>query len=61
MRPNPVYKLTVLLSESESQRLDRYCRDRGYKKSTLAARLIRQYLDVEGYQPQLPSRPKPEE
>ncbi len=25
------------------------CRERGYKKSTLLARLIRQYLDLEGF------------
>ena len=42
-------KISVLLSDLEHQRLDAYCRDRGYKKSTLVARLIRQYLDMEGY------------
>jgi len=61
MKSKSVYKLTVLLTEYESRRLDRYCRDEGFKKSTLVARLIRQYLDTEGYQPQLSSDPKPEE
>ena len=42
-------KVTVLLSDEEFQRLDSFCRDRGYKKSTLVARLIRQFLDLEGY------------
>jgi predicted transcriptional regulator len=42
-------KLTVLLDDELADRLDRYCHDRGFKKSTLAARLIRQYLEMEGY------------
>jgi hypothetical protein len=42
-------KITVLLPDEEFDRFDSYCRDRGYKKSTLIARLIRQYLDLEGY------------
>ena len=45
----PQGKVTVLLSDEEFERLDNYCRDRGFKKSTLIARLIRQYLDMEGY------------
>lgn len=42
-------KGTVLLSDDEFDRLDNYCRDRGFKKSTLIARLVRQYLDLESY------------
>ncbi len=42
-------KVTVLLSDEEFRRLDAYCRERGYKKSTLLARLVRQYLDMEGF------------
>jgi hypothetical protein len=42
-------KVTVLLAPDEFVRLDNYCRDRGFKKSTLIARLVRQYLDMEGY------------
>ena len=42
-------KITVLLSQEEFDRFDHYCRERGYKKSTLISRLIRQYLDLEGY------------
>ena len=46
-------KITVLLGDDEFERFDAYCRERGYKKSTLIARLIRQYLDLEGYNPAL--------
>ena len=42
-------KITVLLNDEEFARFDQYCRDRGFKKSTLIARLIRQFLDLEGY------------
>jgi hypothetical protein len=42
-------KISVLLSPDEFDRFDAFCRDRGFKKSTLIARLIRQYLDLEGY------------
>jgi hypothetical protein len=42
-------KITVLLSDEEFERFEAYCRDRGFKKSTLIARLVRQYLDLEGY------------
>ena len=48
-RKPPPNKITVLLSDAEFDRFDRYCRDRGFKKSTLIARLIRQFLDLEGY------------
>jgi hypothetical protein len=49
-------KISVLLTDAEYERLSAYCHDRGYKKSTLVARLIRQYLDMEGYGGQ-PSSP----
>lgn len=42
-------KVTVLLNDEEFDRFDRYCQERGFKKSTLIARLIRQYLELEGY------------
>ncbi len=45
-------KLSVLLSEIEEARFEAYCRDKGHKKSTLIARLIREHLDREGYAPQ---------
>jgi hypothetical protein len=49
MKKQSQNKVTVLLSDEEFERLDYFCRDRGFKKSTLIARLIRQYLDLEGY------------
>jgi len=42
-------KVTVLLTDTEFARLDSYCFDRGYKKSTLIARLIRDHLDRESF------------
>jgi hypothetical protein len=42
-------KITVLLNEDEFARFDTYCRERAYKKSTLIARLIRQFLELEGF------------
>src|SRR5258706_12158077 len=43
-----IRKLTVLLSEDEFALLEKYCKERGHKKSTLAARLIRDHLKREG-------------
>jgi hypothetical protein len=49
--PKPKHvKVTVILGEEEFSRFDSYCRERAYKKSTLVARLIRQFLDLEGFQ-----------
>jgi len=45
-------RIQVLISPDEAERFDSYCRDRGFKKSTLIARLIREHLDVERYWPQ---------
>lgn len=42
-------KLSVLLSDSDAERFDAYCAARGHKKSTLVVRLIREYLDREGF------------
>ncbi|CAB5114091.1 hypothetical protein IST4116A_02533 [Burkholderia cenocepacia] len=42
-------KVTVLLSQGEFARLDAYCEEHGFKKSTLISRLIREYLDVQQY------------
>ena len=49
-------KVTVLLEPEEFERFERYCEDRGFKKSTLVARLIREHLDKERFdrQRQLP-------
>jgi len=39
-------KVSVLLTKEELNRLERYCVQHGYKKSTLIARLIRDHLDA---------------
>lgn len=38
-------KISVLLDAEEFDRFDAYCQERGFKKSTLTARLIRDHLD----------------
>ena len=38
-------KITVLLDREEFERFDNYCEQKGFKKSTLIARLIRDYLN----------------
>lgn len=40
-------KVTVLLPDDQFERFDAYCEERGYKKSTLIARLLRDLLDVD--------------
>jgi metal-responsive CopG/Arc/MetJ family transcriptional regulator len=42
-------KITVLLSDEEYGRFDAYCEAQGFKKSTLIARLIREYLDAQRF------------
>ena len=62
--PTDIARVQVLLPMAEAQRLEDYCREHGYKKSTLIARLIRAHLDREGYpaQPNLfQTAPSPEE
>ena len=43
------HQITVLLDEEKYVRFNAYCNERGFKKSTLVARLIRDHLDNEGY------------
>ena len=40
------------MSREEAERFESYCQERGFKKSTLIARLIREHLDQERYRPQ---------
>jgi len=40
-------KISVLLEPGEAARFNAYCRTKGFKKSTLVARLIREHLDKE--------------
>lgn len=52
--PKKRNQVTVLLHREQFERFDRYCAERGFKKSTLIARLIRDHLDQEGFQKQRP-------
>ncbi len=45
-------KISVILDRDEAERFDAYCKEKGFKKSSLAARLIREHLDREGYRAQ---------
>ncbi|MNK14030.1 hypothetical protein D3C87_321240 [compost metagenome] len=44
-------RVQVLMKPEEADRFERYCHQRGHKKSTLIARLIRDHLDDENFQP----------
>lgn len=48
-------RFQVILSNAEEERFAAYCAQKGHKKSTLVARLIREHLDREGFvhQPEL--------
>ena len=50
--PEKRSKITVLLNAGEYVRFEAFCSERGHKKSTLVARLIRDHLDSEGFRPQ---------
>lgn len=45
-----VFRVQVLLQAGEAERFERFCKERGYKKSTLIARLIREHLEREGFE-----------
>ena len=45
-------RVQVLMSKAEADRFDSYCREKGYKKSPLIARLVRDHLDRESFDPQ---------
>lgn len=55
-------RIQVLMPKAEAERFEAYCREKGYKKSPLIARLVREYLDSEGFNPQpdLFNREQPE-
>lgn len=42
-------RVQVLMRPGEAAAFERYCEDRGHKKSTLIARLVRDHLEREGY------------
>lgn len=43
------HQVTVLLDDTDEERFSAYCGERGFKKSTLIVRLIREHLDREGF------------
>ena len=45
-------RVQVLMPRPEADRFGAYCREKGYKKSPLIARLVREYLDSEAFYPQ---------
>ena len=42
-------KVSVLLPDEDAHRFEAYCEEFGYKKSTLIARLVRDFLNRENY------------
>jgi hypothetical protein len=48
-------KVNVSMSEADFERFDRFCSAKGFKKSPLIVRLIREFMKKEGYieQPEL--------
>jgi hypothetical protein len=42
-------KITVILQPEEFDRFESYCQEKGFKKSTLIARLVRDHLDSVAY------------
>jgi|GEM_PF-4452862 len=58
--PKERTKITVILDLQEAQRFSSYCEERGFKKSTLIARLVREYLDAQGQSAQ-PTMPRVKE
>ena len=51
-------RMQVLMPKAEADRFNAYCRKKGYKKSPLIARLVREHLDREAFnlQPDLFNR-----
>lgn len=45
-------RVQVLMPMAEADRFNAYCREKGYKKSPLIARLVREHLDSEAFNPQ---------
>ena len=45
-------RIQVLMPPEDAQRFEDYCHERGFKKSTLIVRLVREHLDHERFKPQ---------
>ena len=50
IRADETLRVQVFLQTEEAERFERYCQERGYKKSTLIARLVREHLDRESFE-----------
>lgn len=50
--PSPSSRVHVLMPDAEAERFDAYCKEKGFKKSTLIVRLIREHLDREQFKVQ---------
>ncbi len=48
--PRHTTKISVLMEPEDARRFDAYCSEKGFKKSSLAARLIREHLNREGFE-----------
>lgn len=46
------HRISVILDQDLGRRFEAYCDERGHKKSTLIARLIREHLEHEHFQAQ---------
>jgi hypothetical protein len=42
-------RIQVLMPKEEADRFEAYCRKKGFKKSTLIVRLIREHMDHAGF------------
>jgi hypothetical protein len=47
-----IARVHVLIPSEEAERFDAYCKEKGFKKSTLIVRLIREHLDREHFEAQ---------
>lgn len=45
-------RIQVLMPPEDADRFEEYCRERGFKKSTLIVRLVREHLEHEKFKPQ---------
>lgn len=42
-------KVSVILPDDDAMRFEHYCKSKGFKKSTLIVRLIREHIDSEQF------------
>ncbi len=50
MAKKRTHSVSVLLTDEAFRRLESFCDERGHKKSTLIARLIREHLDLQQHE-----------